>query len=118
MGRKAVKGIIPTEIRVAVVWLRWSIGARCPREPLRCMMSLQAGHTQPLLVTNLKWPPIQSTYGRSPPVRLLLGYHTLRYQTADNCQSPLAEPTASRITPQTRRARDSLNLSRRLSQKL
>jgi hypothetical protein len=29
---------------VAVVWLRWNIGARCPREPLHCMMGLQAGH--------------------------------------------------------------------------
>ena len=40
MGRKAVEGVVPTEIRVAVVWLRWNIGARHSREPLHCMMGL------------------------------------------------------------------------------
>src|ERR1700730_4103775 len=39
-------------------------------------------------------------------------------QTTDNRQSPLAASSASRITLQTRRARDSLNLSRSLSQNL
>ena len=72
MGRKAVKGVIPTEIRVAVVWLLWNIGARCPREPLHCMMGLQAGYTQPTLVNASKWPPIRSTHGRSGLVRLTL----------------------------------------------
>jgi Integrase core domain len=37
-------------------------------------------------------------------------------QTTDNCQSPLAAPSAGRITLQTRRAGDSLILSRSLSQ--
>jgi hypothetical protein len=39
-------------------------------------------------------------------------------QTIDNRQSPLAAPSASRIILQTRRARDSLILSRSPSQKL
>src|SRR5437016_12009288 len=71
MGRKAVEGVAPTEIRVAVVRLRRNIGARCPREPLRCMMGLQAGHAQPTLANASKWPPIRSTHGRSAPVRLI-----------------------------------------------
>jgi hypothetical protein len=70
MGRKAVQGVVPTEIRVAVVWPRWNVGARCPREPLRRMMGLQAGRTQPTLVNSSKWPPIRSNHGRSAPVRL------------------------------------------------
>jgi hypothetical protein len=32
-------------------------------------------------------------------------------QTTDSCQAPLATPTASRITSQSRRAKDSYNLS-------
>ncbi|PZR83907.1 MAG: hypothetical protein DLM68_13695 [Hyphomicrobiales bacterium] len=50
MGRKAVEGVVPTEIRVAVVWLWWNIGARRSREPLRRMMGLPAGDAQPALV--------------------------------------------------------------------
>jgi hypothetical protein len=37
-------------------------------------------------------------------------------QTTDSCHAPLATPTASRITSQSRRAKDSYNSSRRLSQ--
>jgi len=40
---------------------------------------------------------------------------TEKYQTTDKSQSPLAAPSESRITSQTRRARDSLNLSCHLS---
>ena len=39
-------------------------------------------------------------------------------QTTDNRQSPLAAPTASCLTSQPRRARDSLNSNRSVSQKL
>jgi hypothetical protein len=70
MGRKAVEGVVPTEIRVAIVWLRWNIGARRAREPLHCMMGLQAGDAQPALVNASKWPPIRVTHGRRTPVRL------------------------------------------------
>ena len=35
---------------MAVVRLRWDIGARCPREPLHRIMGLQAGVAQPTLV--------------------------------------------------------------------
>jgi hypothetical protein len=31
MGRKAVEGDVPTEICVAVIWLRWNIGAPLAR---------------------------------------------------------------------------------------
>jgi hypothetical protein len=43
---------------------------------------------------------------------------TEKDQTTDNRQPPLAAPSTSRITLQTRGARDSLVLSRRLSQNL
>ena len=70
MGRKAVDGVVPTEIRVAVVWLRRNIGARRSREPLHGMMGLQARDAQPALVNASKSPPIRSTLGRRTPVRL------------------------------------------------
>src|ERR1700730_1677579 len=70
MGRKAVEGVVPTEIRVAVVRLRWNIGARRTCEPLYGMMGLQTGDAQPALVNASKSPPIRSTHGRRAPVRL------------------------------------------------
>jgi hypothetical protein len=66
----------------------WNIGARGPREPLRCMMSLQASHIQPLLVTNFKWPPIQAIHGRSPPARLT--FRLSRIDLPNDRQLPIA----------------------------
>jgi len=43
MCGKAAKGVVPTEIRVPVVRLRWDVG---PREPLYRIMGLQAGLAQ------------------------------------------------------------------------
>src|SRR5580692_162040 len=75
MRRKAAEGVIPTEIRVAIVWLRWNIGARRSREPLCCMMGLQAGQAQPVLVHASKRTPIRFTHVGALLSVLLFRYH-------------------------------------------
>src|SRR2546430_16385622 len=47
MRCKAVKGAVPTEIRVLIVRLRRYIGPRRPPEPLYRIMGLQAGPRWP-----------------------------------------------------------------------
>jgi hypothetical protein len=57
MRRKAIEGIVPTQIRVAVVRLHRDVGSPCPPKPLQRMVGLQASFAQPAPVNAVKWPP-------------------------------------------------------------
>lgn len=66
MRGKAVKGAVPTEIRVLIVRLRRDLGPRGPREPLYRIMGLQARLAQPARVNASKWHPIRTTHNHPP----------------------------------------------------
>src|SRR6476620_5495421 len=61
MCGKAAKGVIPTQIRVAIVPLRRDISPRETREPLHRIVGLQARVLQSALVNAPKWHPIRTT---------------------------------------------------------
>src|SRR5262249_60565010 len=67
MRCKAVKGTVPTEIRVFIVRLRRDIGARGSREPLYGIMRLQAGLAPPALGKAAEWRPKPTPPAPPPP---------------------------------------------------
>src|SRR5712692_4528846 len=95
MRRKAVEGVVPTQIRMAVVRLRRDIGAPHPPEPLQSMMGLQAGFAQRVSVNATKWPPttifcrsvLARCHGAVVPSRLVLEFGLTQFRWIDGIGS-------------------------------
>jgi hypothetical protein len=91
MRRESVEGIVPTQIRMAVVGLRWDIGAPSPPEPLQGMMGLQTGFAQRVSVDATKWSPtmifrrsvLARGHGAVVPLRLLLEFGLTQFRWID-----------------------------------
>src|SRR5712692_7972068 len=95
MRRESVEGVVPIQIRMAVVRLRRDIGAPHPPEPLQGMMGLQTGFAQRVSVNATKWPPttifrrsvLARCHGAVVPLCLVLEFGLAQFRWTDGIGS-------------------------------